>query len=91
MDCIDPSDYYESLENNPNRAVTTEIAHKYPLEDYGYTLVTDDYVNGFHPGQNDDPKVILKNVLTEFPENRYLFVITFKAQFDMGFALYRKN
>jgi len=91
LDCIDPSEYYESLENNPNRAVTTEIAHKYPPEDYGYTLVTDDYVNGFHPGQDDDPKVILKNVLTEFPENRYLFVITFKAQFDMGFALYRKN
>lgn len=91
LDCIDPSDYYESLENDPKRAVTTEIAHKYPPDDYGYALVTDDYVNGFHPGQNDNPKTILKAALEKSPQDRFLFVISYTSQFELGFALYRKN
>lgn len=91
LDCINPFEYYESLENNPEKAVSVEIAHRYPLDEYGYDLITDDYINGFHPGQNDNPKTILKAAREKSPEDRFLFVITFKAQFDMGFALYRKN
>lgn len=40
LDCIDPYEYYPELENNHRKAVTINIADKYPPEDYGYKMTT---------------------------------------------------
>jgi hypothetical protein len=97
LDCLGDSvaDYYESLENNPKHAVTAEIADRYDPEDYGYSVVQDDFVSGFHPGQNDNPQRILANARTPHIDSeesgRFLFVLTYSSQFEMGFSLYKKN
>jgi len=86
LDCIDPVEYYASIENDPNHAATVEIAYRYPPEDYGYRLVIDNLESGFHPGQNDDPTSILQSQ----PPSQYLFVLTGQWQFSISFALYAK-
>ena len=82
-DCIkgDASDYLESLEDEPTKALN--ISSIDPA-DYGYTLVQGDYENGFHPGQTDNPKQIHAE-LTEKGHSRILFVIDSVGQFDIRF------
>ena len=45
------------------------------------------FENGFHPGQNDDPKKIA-NKLEENGVSRYLFSVDDKGQFDIHFSVY---
>ena len=51
------------------------------------TLATDRLESGFHPGQNDTPEKALKSL----PEGTYVFRITEKGQFDIGFEAWRLN
>lgn len=92
LDCVDAQAYYESIENAADKAASNEFTYKYPAENYGYTRVNDDaYTNGFHPGQNDDPKQILAALLSSDPTGRYIFVIEYTSQFEIGFSVYRKD
>lgn len=92
LECADPDEYYESIENTPSKAASNGFAYKYPIEDYGYTQVNDDaYTNGFHPGQNDDPKKILSDLLSNDPAGRYIFTLDYTSQFEIGFSVYRKD
>lgn len=92
LECADPDEYYESIENTPGKAASNEFAYKYPIEDYGYTQVNDDaYTNGLHPGQNDDPKKILSGLLSNDPTGRYIFALDYTSQFEIGFSVYRKE
>jgi hypothetical protein len=91
LDCVDAQAYYESIENRPDVAASNEFTYKYPIEDYGYTRVNDDaYTNGLHPGQNDDPKQILGDLLSNDPEGRFVFTLDYTSQFEVGFSVYRK-
>ena len=91
LECLDPWEYYQFLENNPKQAVTWPIAEKYSPTEYGYTLVQSDYENGFHPGQNSDPKEILSGALKQNPNGKFLFVMDGQGQFDIEFSLYIRN
>ena len=64
----------------------------FELEDHGFKVLNDEhYENGFHPGQNDDPKIILKNLDVSFLEsNQFLFKQSEQNQFYMKFDLYSK-
>ena len=92
LECADPVEYYESIENTPGKAASNEFAYKYPIENYGYTQVNDDaYTNGLYPGHNDDPKKILSDLLSNDPTGRYIFALDYTSQFEIGFSVYRKN
>jgi len=83
VDCLngDSGEYLESLEDKPSIALN--IPNINPA-DYGYALVKDGFENGFHPGQNDDPKRIYAE-LTAAGHKRILFVIDSVGQFDISF------
>lgn len=87
LECLNPEEHYAKLENNSRRAATTEIAFRYPPEDYGYSLVEEDFESGFYG--SDNPETILANAQANQP-GRYVFVMTDQGQFSIGFALYRK-
>jgi hypothetical protein len=84
-DCLngDAGEYLESLENKPTRALNLPAID--PAE-WGYVKIEDGFENGFHPGQNDDPKVIFARLTAQYP--RLLFQITGVGQFDLGFAVW---
>lgn len=85
-DCLkdDPTDYLESLEDDPRAALTLDID---PTE-YGYILIEDNFENGFHPGQTDDPAKILAE-LQEKNIERILFVVDEVSQFYIVFSVHR--
>lgn len=85
IECVkaDPAPYLESLEGNNRNAMTIDI----DLEENGYVKLQDDFENGFHQGQDANPKVIAKS-LHEIGVSRFIFVIDGKGQFDMRFSLW---
>lgn len=85
IDCADIESVLESYEDNPNRAFND---HVNPA-DYGYEQIEGDFENGWHPGQNDDPKAIFKR-LREAGHDRILFTIDSVGQFDMRFSAWKK-
>jgi len=87
----DPIDYLESLENNPHSALTHMLLDVIDPSNYGYTLNQNGFENGWHPGQNDDPKKILEDMLENNPDNKYIFAMTGQGQFDVEFAIYKKD
>ena len=64
----------------------------FELRDHGFKVLNQDHFeNGFHPGQDDDPKTILKNLDVGFLEsNQFLFKQSEQSQFYMKFDLYSK-
>jgi hypothetical protein len=85
-ECIesDPSDYLESLENNPSAAMTLDI----DPTDHGYVRMNEhEYENGFFEGQNDSPKKILVELESKGYQ-RVLFNISEASQFYMKFDVY---
>lgn len=86
LECLNPEEHYAKCENCPTKAITTQIAFRYPPEDYGYTLVADNYESGFW--RSDNPREILTEAQAKTP-GRYVFIMTDQGQFSVGFALYR--
>jgi hypothetical protein len=79
----DPEDYLESLEDNPDTAITLRVdptAH-------GYHRLPESYEHGWHPGQAADPKLIAE-ALREQDISRFIFCIDSQGQFDMKFSVY---
>jgi hypothetical protein len=91
-DCIEWDELLESYENNPRMAVTTSLFYKHENEITSrYSLVTDDYQNGFHEGMSDNPKKILAKIRENDKSGRYIFVITEQSQFYITFAVYKRK
>lgn len=61
------------------------------LENHRFALCSDEYENGWYPGQNDDPHKILKEAQSEWPECEFAFGDCSKGQFDVAFSLYRRE
>lgn len=85
-ECTDMESYLESLEDDPSTALNNDDINP---EEYGYELVQGEFENGFHPGQNDNPKAIYAR-LKDQGYSRLLFVIDNVGQFDMEFSVWRK-
>ena len=92
-ECLDDyiSEYLESIENEPTKALTCTLFDKYDPSDYGYTLINDSFENGWYPNQNDNPTMILENLLKNDPTGLYVFVIIGQGQFDIDFSVYKKE
>lgn len=82
-ECVDPEDYLQDLEGDPNRCITLDID---PTE-YGYELYQDGFENGFHPGQTDDPKKIAEELRAKGIE-KFVFKLDSVGQFDQRFSVY---
>jgi hypothetical protein len=84
-ECIkdDPSGYIEEMIGDTGRAMTIDI----DLAEHGFVLLESDFENGFHPGQDADPKVIGKS-LEQLGVDRFIFVIDDVGQFDISFSVW---
>jgi len=71
----------EHFKNNENIADT----FGFDWEDRGWTQLEHVFESGWHPGQNDDPKTIAKNIDAD---HDFLFVIQSTRQFDTSFVVY---
>lgn len=81
----DPVAHLESLEGNPNTANTINDIDP---ADYGYVKLNDEsYETGYHPGQNDSPEVIAKELRAK-GISRFLFQIDSVGQFDGRWSVY---
>lgn len=87
-DCIknNPEEYLEMLENNPKKCDTLYL----DLESLGYELMEDDFENGLHPGQNDNPVEILEKYKSKYPNGKFIFRLDGTGQFDIEFSIYKK-
>ncbi len=85
LECVesDPVEYLESIEGNPR----TACVHGIDPAKHGYVCVKDRMENGFHDGQDDDPKVVAA-ALRERGVERFLFQIDDVGQFDLRFSVY---
>lgn len=90
LDCLDAASYFESIENQPRKALTWPIFERYDPADYGYQLIEASYENGWYEGQTDDPQFILETAQAHDPNGRFLFAMTDQGQFDVKFSLYKK-
>ena len=87
-------DIIDYFKNNTNHAVMPEF---YPiLEKAGFVCYSPDeycqrFETGFHPGQNDDPKKIAKDIEKELPNYDYIFKIDSVGQFDINWSVYLRK
>lgn len=84
-DCYDDGVVIDLYLNDPDMALSKGML-KEPLESHGFRLFNDfEFENGWHPGQNDKPQDILKNL----PDGLdYIFEISENSQFYIKFNLW---
>lgn len=81
----------EACQNTDYGSSITPIHSQFNLLEEGYTLYNDDeYEAGLHPGQNDDPETILREVLAKFPNASVLFQAA-SSQFYTSFNVYYRE
>ncbi len=71
--------YIEYLLNDTNRCATFR---SFNPADHGFVKFNGEYESGFHPGQNDDPDKVAKQIEDKYPDHDYLFTINGVGQFD---------
>ncbi len=75
--------YLESLVGVSSKAVMLDL----DLTKHDYTKVNGDFENGWHEGQDDDPKAIAA-ALAKFGITKFIFKIPSVGQFDVRFEVY---
>lgn len=85
-ECTEPAAYLASLENKTRNCAVLDINPA----DHGYIQLQDGFENGFHPGQNDNPKEIYKSLRVNGEKRPLIFVLDSKGQFDIGFSVWAK-
>lgn len=65
----------------------------FDLKDHGFQLLNENqFENGFHPHQTDDPVKILKGLDPQFlKSNHFIFRQSSSSQFSIGFDLHYRN
>jgi hypothetical protein len=86
-ECIDPAEYLKYLENRTSSCSTLRDIDP---ADHGYVKLQGDFENGFHPGQNDDPKKIYSELRANGETRPLIFVLDGVGQFDMEFSVWAK-
>lgn len=81
------AEYLEHVADNPNSAVS--IRGIDPAK-HGYVKIAGEYENGFHLGQNDNPRSIYR-ALESKGYTGILFMIDSSGQFDMRFSVYARH
>jgi hypothetical protein len=88
-ECVkeDPSSILDEYRGNPAKALTLDGID---LADHGYARVEQDFENGFHRGQDDDPKAIARALEARGIED-FIFTVDSVGQFDMRFSVWVKR
>lgn len=89
-ECVeeDPSDYIETLINDPKRANT--VLDTNALEDMGFEKIGERYASGWY-GRDDRPEEILENVLNLYPNAEVIFnIIKTYNPFETEYETYIK-
>ncbi len=80
------------LDEPGRRCLPTNIIDISQLEEVGFFRWpepdSDDFENGWHPGQTDDPAKILAEIARTHPDHDAVFVLTENSQFYSKFAAY---
>jgi hypothetical protein len=84
-DDADIETYIAERINDPYTAVNCPDLD---LTNFGFREIEGDFESGWHPGQTDDPKAILKNLCEKSPDAQYLFRIDNVGQFDTRFSVW---
>ena len=92
-ECIknDPGALIDEYKNDTDRAVPSwayDLIEKegficYSPDEYCKTFET-----GFHPGQNDDPKEVAKDIESNLPGYDFIFKINAVGQFDVEWSVF---
>lgn len=86
----DLSEWLEEMQDNPRMALPEWVTREM-LEEAGWQRVEERYENGFHPGQDDDPKKIYDKLIKQPDVHHVVFRISDKGQFDIKFEAYTKG
>ena len=78
--------YLSELIDQPNRCNLL-----IDLKDFGFEEIECGYESGWHPGQNDDPKHILKAAQKQMPDKEFVFGDMTTSQFSVEFCLYART
>lgn len=82
--------YINEMVNNPKNAVNLNLVDEQQLDEMGFFKINlYSYENGWHHGQNDDPKSIFKHFSGKYPE--IIFTIDSVGQFDMRFSAWARG
>ena len=87
-------DIIEYYKNETDKAVNRDF---FPImEKEGFVCYSPDeycqrFETGWHPGQNDDPKKIAKDIEEQLPGYDYIFKIDSVGQFDVDWSVYLRK
>ena len=75
--------------NHPIRALPDHISVE-DLSSAGYMLLEEEFENGFHPGQTDDPKEVVVRLFNEMEATEVVFRVSEQSQFYTRFEAWYK-
>lgn len=81
----------EEVKDDPSTAINLAQFSAETLERVGFEHCNGRFENGWHPGQTDDPRVILPKWQAQYPTCEFVFIITDIGQFYMSFHLFRRE
>jgi hypothetical protein len=94
-------DWVRWAANDPERCLLSNLHDASDLEDIGFVEYASErdgawgggpFETGWHPGQTDDPKVVLDKIIEQHPDAEVVFCITENSQFYTRWAaFYRLN
>lgn len=85
----DVEEWIAWAQNTPTRAIPSYVYGAQTLQDAGFVRHNGTYENGFHPGQDDDPKAIAAAIeQAHGPYADIVFLINSNGQFDTRFSAY---
>lgn len=83
-ECLTIEEILPEYVNNPLKCVPSNLFNEYDFEIEGFKKLNEEsYERGLHPGQNDDPKTIIKEFEKQYTE--IIFLLTETSQFYIKF------
>lgn len=86
----DLEDWVQAVVNNPRSCLPSHVGTVEQLAELGFVESECGFENGFHPGQTDDPKAIMKIIREGDPGAEVLFQLSGVGQFDVRFCVFVK-
>jgi len=83
--------WIERAVDTPSRAIPSVIYTGADLVGEGFEQHNSYFESGWHPGQDDNPKVITEQIRRYEPDAEIVFVIDSTGQFDMRFSAYYRT
>lgn len=96
IECVenDPADVIDEYINRTTHAAPSWLFDH--LEQAGFVCYSPDkycqrFETGFHPGQNDDPREVARDIEENLPNHDYIFKIDSCGQFDLHWSVWLRK